>query len=49
MTNNYNFGEEFEMDELRANVNLSKVMKGKVKRKGKRNTLVKKWSAWRTP
>jgi len=28
MTNDYKYGEEFELDEIRANVNLSKVIKG---------------------
>jgi hypothetical protein len=34
--NGYEFGREFEYDELRANVNLSNILAGKYKRKGKR-------------
>ncbi len=33
MTNNYKYGEDFEMDELRASANISKILKGKAKRK----------------
>ena len=45
MKNAYAFGEDFKMDELRARHNLSKVLKGKVKRKG---NLTKKFTAWKT-
>ena len=44
-TNNYEYGEDFKLDEIRADVNLSKILKGKVKRKKK----VKKKSLWETP
>lgn len=44
MKNNYEYGEDFEMDELRANVNISKIIKGKVKRKNTKKKLL-----WETP
>jgi len=42
--NNYEYGEDFELDELRANANISKILKGKVKRKKKKNKPL-----WETP
>jgi len=45
MKNNYEYGEDFELDELRANVNISKMLKGKVKRKKK----VKNKLLWKIP
>ena len=44
MKNKYEYGGDFEMDQLRADVNLKKVLKGKVKRKKKVNKLL-----WKTP
>ena len=44
MSDNYEYGEDFEMDELRANVNISKIIKGKVKRKNTKKKLL-----WETP
>jgi len=44
MKNNYEYGEDFEMDELRTNVNISKIIKGKVKRKNTKKKLL-----WETP
>ena len=35
MKNEYKYGEDFEMDELRASANISKILKGKAKRKKK--------------
>jgi hypothetical protein len=43
-TNNYEYGEDFELDEIRADANISKILKGKAKRKKK----VKK-SLWEMP
>ncbi len=45
MTNDYEFGKDFKMDEIRADINLSKVIKGKVKKKSN----LTKFTAWRTP
>ena len=44
MKNEYKYGEDFELDELRANVNISKILKGKVKRKKEKNKPL-----WETP
>lgn len=42
----YVYGEDFELDEVRANINISKMLKGKTKRK---SNLSKKFTAWKTP
>jgi len=34
MSNDYEYGKEFEFDELRARQNITNILKGKVKRKG---------------
>ena len=44
----YEYGKDFEMDELRTNHNISEILKGKKKRKLKQN-LTKKFTAWITP
>ena len=49
MKNNYTYGEDFEMDEIRASKNFTKVCKGKVKRKKKVKKLANKFTAWKTP
>jgi len=49
MKDNYEYGEDFEMDEIRANVNISKVCRGEVKRKKKVKKLLNKFTAWKTP
>lgn len=50
MKNKYEYGEDFELDELRANRNISKMLKGKTKRKVKGSKrLSEKWNAWKTP
>ena len=46
MKNNYKYGEDFEMDQIRADANISKVLKGEVKRKKK---VKKKSPLWKTP
>jgi len=48
MKNKYEYGKDFKLDELRANVNISKILKGRVKRK-KRVKLSDKFTAWKTP
>lgn len=35
MANDYVFGRKFEYDQLRTNVNISKVLSGRVRRKAK--------------
>ena len=46
MKNKYEYGEDFELDELRTKENISKICKGKVKRKKR---LPSKFKAWKTP
>lgn len=45
MKNEYEFGRDSELDLLRASRNISKMLKGKTKRKG---TIEKKFNAWKT-
>lgn len=45
MKNKYEFGEDFELDVLKTNRNISKMLKGKTKRKG---NVDKKFTAWKT-
>lgn len=42
---NYEFGKDDDLDLLRTNRNISKMLKGKTKRKG---TIEKKFTAWKT-
>lgn len=50
MKNGYTYGEDFKLDEIRANVNMSKMLKGKTKRKMRKKKIdLSKYNAWRTP
>lgn len=50
MKDEYIYGEDFELDEVRVNRNISKMLKGKTKSKRKKKTnLSQKFTAWRTP
>jgi len=42
MSNDYEYGKEFEFDELRARQNITKIIQGKLKRKGKVNKIKKR-------
>ena len=49
MENNYEFGKDFEMDELRTSFNISKATKGKVRRRKKIMNRKEKYPFWTTP
>jgi len=46
MKKKYVFGKDFKDDEKKASSNISKILKGKFKRKG---NISKKFVAWKTP
>ena len=48
MEDNYKYGEDFEMDELRASKNISKMCKGETK-KSTFKELKDNFTAWETP